>query len=1282
MYFSIHNHTDKGSNLRLVDSIITAESIFDRAIEIGLRGFSVTDHEALCSHIDLILEYKKRKDKGTLPENFVLGLGDEIYLIDKIGEKPRFGYSHFLLQSKSKEGHRLLREITSKAWGNYFKVGKTERVPISKQELVEIVSKNPGHLIGTTACLGGEFPQLVMQLIKAEEEKDIVLINQTKKEIIEFFNFCISVFGKDDFYVEFQPSASEDQTKFNRRAIQITEAIGLKPVFSTDSHYEKNERRVQHKAFLQSKEGEREVDEFYATAYMMDTEELVEYLSQDFTKEQIKTMFDNTIEIADKIEFYDLFQPQSIPEVEIKNYSPMDNEKSYTYLNNMYKSKYEQDRYWVNECVNGLKEKGIYNKEYLKRLNEEAYELWAISINMGLRMTSYYNTMKKIIEITWSKGNSLIGPARGSATGYLSCYLLGITQLDPIQWNLPHWRHLTATRPELPDIDFDTQANRRRDILYAVKEFFGQDNVLNIATFGTVKTKSACLTACRGYRSEEYPDGIDSDIGQYLSSMIPSERGNLWELRDVVYGNEEKDRKIIRPFIEECNKYPGLLDIMLSIEGLVDKRSIHASGVYIYNHGFLDYNARMKAPNGQDITQFSMNDSDYMGSLKYDFLTIEALDKISTALEMLVDDNYIQWQGTLKATYDMYLHPDVLDYDNQEMWELMGSGEVINLFQFDTQVGSICAKKVKPHSLIDAASANSLMRLMGERGGEQPVDRYIRMKNDINLWYKEMSDYGLTEKEIEILKPHYLPVFGTPNTQEDMMETLMNKKITNFDLILANKARKIVAKKKAGEIIGLKDTFYKKGSENGCRTEFLNYIWDTAIKPQLGYSFSRNHTTPYSAIALQELQLYHKYPSVYWNTACLSVNAGSADEDGDENKSTDYKKIAVAIGDIMSRGVQVSLVDINNSNFSFKADPVNNQILYGLKGVNGIGDDLVHEIVKNRPYTSMADYLQKTPTGKPQMISLIKSGAFDKVENKPRTAIMYDYINMVAETKKKLTLQNFAGLVEKEVLPYDILEMQIRTFNFNKALKKECAKGSYYMLFGPFLRFYESFYDMDEVEIIDNVEAISIAKWKKMYDKTMDVARKWLKDNHDQALETLNYKIVKEQWDKYCSGSTSKWEMDSVCFYHGDHELAIVNKEKYGIEDFSKLESMEQDGFFVRNGQKIPLYRITRIMGTVISKNKNKGTVSLLTTDGVVDVKFRLEHFAQYDKQISEQKADGKGKTITDKSWFGRGDKIVVTGYRRDDTFVCKKYTKTVGHSLYKIEEVRENGDLILRNER
>ena len=449
-YFSTHNHTAKGSNLRLIDSINTVKSLFDRATEVKLKGFCITDHEALCSHVEAIQEYKKRKDNNTLPKDFVLGLGDEIYLIDELGDYQPLGYTHFILLAKNKEGHRLLREISSTAWENSYKSRGMERTPITKEQLSKIVKKNPGKLIAQTACLGSELSKLVLLLVEAEKNNKQTEVNEIKQRIMNFLNYCINLFGKDDFYIEVQPSASKEQSLYNKRVKQIAKALGLKLVFSTDSHYESAERRFFHKAYLNSKDGEREVDDFYATAYMMSEEELKDYLLKDFSNEEFETMKNNSLEIANKIEFYDLYKQQEIPLVDVKNY-PISNEaEEYEYLNLLYKSEFEQDRYWVNTCVNFLKEKNKYNDKYLSRLNEEAKDLWEISIKMNQRMTGYYNTMKLILELAWNGGNSLIGPARGSATGFLSCYALGITQLDPIEHNLPAWRHLTSTRPELP----------------------------------------------------------------------------------------------------------------------------------------------------------------------------------------------------------------------------------------------------------------------------------------------------------------------------------------------------------------------------------------------------------------------------------------------------------------------------------------------------------------------------------------------------------------------------------------------------------------------------------------------------------------------------------------------------------------------------------------------------------------------------------------------------------------------------------------------------------------
>ena len=1261
-YVSVHNHTHY-SNLRLLDCIIKPKDLMDRAYELGLSAVAITDHEALCAHVEAIQHYKKNYQN----KDFKLILGNEIYLTDdrSMGGK----YPHFLLMAKNAEGHKALRMLSSAAWSkSYFDRGM-ERVPVTKQELLDICKTYPGTLIATTACIGGELSQYILKLDAAEQTGNENEIKLYKNKIVEFVQFLKDCFG-DDLFFEIAPNTAEEQRLVNKRMKSLSKYFNIPMLFATDSHYLNHEDREIHKAFLNSKHGEREVDDFYATAYIMSENQVWDYLKLDFSQEEFKEMIVSSRTILNKVEFYDLYQTQAIPTINLVPEQINENEiKHYEFLYKMYQSSYEQDKYWIGRCVNQLIKKKLFNQEYLKRLDQEAKELWGISETLGLRMTSYYNTMAKIIEIVWDKGDSLVGVARGSATGFLSCYLLEITQLDPIKWNLPHWRHLTATRPELPDIDFDTQALRRTQILEAVKDFFGEQNVLNICTFGTEGPKSAILTACRGLE-------IDSDIGLYLTGMIPQERGFTWPLQDCLYGNREKGRNPIHMLKQEIDRYPGLEAMILKIEGLVNKRSIHAAGVYIFNNGFYEMNALMKAPNGQPITQWDMNDSDYMGCLKYDFLTIEALDKIRVTLDLLLEDNQIEWQGSLKSTYDKYIHPDVLDYSDT-VWKPSWSGSVINLFQFDTMVGGQAIKKVKPISLDDAASANSLMRLMPLEDGTVLVDKYVNFKNNIQLWYNEVKNAGLNKLEVQMLEPHYLSVFGVPNTQEDMMEILMNPQLVGFSLEEANYARKIVGKKKMDEIPKLKKMIYQKSP---CRKELMDYVYATAIEPQLGYSFSRNHTMPYTTIALQELNLYNRYDNLYWNTACLTVNAG-ASEDVDDERGTDYAKIATAIGDMQSREVEVSLPHINKSSFSFKPDIESQRIYFGLKGLSNVGTDVVNRIVENRPYLNLEDFMEKCPLSKTAMISLIKSGAFDYLEKKPREEIMTRYLQMTMGVKQKVTLQNLPQLIEYELIDSSVAE-PMKIYEFNRYLKTYCKQGSYYLLDDRATAFYVKNFDERSIELIDNKSGILIKTWEKLYDKSMDRIRDWISKNKDHLLNALNERTFQEEWDKYAQGNLAAWEMDSVCFYYSFHELDFINQTKYGVSGFLTLpEEPRIEKMLQFKNKNIPIYETAVIAGTIVGKDKIKSTIALATANGVVYAKFRPEQFAYYDRQMSEKQDDGS-KKITEKSWFKRGRKILLTGYRRGNEFVPKTYSHTPTETLYLIDEINENGDLVLRGSR
>ena len=379
--------------------------------------------------------------------DFKIALGNEIYLTETRDNGQK--YYHFILIAKDAIGHKALRELSSKAWYNSYSDRGMERVPTLKSELYDIVMKYPGHLIATTACMGGELSTLAYSMARAEAVGDQVTAQEHKQNIIQFLMFCKSLFG-DDFYIECAPSTANDQIIVNRKLYQIASATNIKLVVGTDAHYLTKKDRFVHKAYLNSKDGDREVDDFYEFARLMDYEEVSNILDISFENKDItNTIIDNTLDIQNKIQDYSLERKQIIPKVKVKDYPALEVESDFTgrfkaewnfpIIDSLLNSNEIQERYWINECLNGLREKNLFKTEYLARIETEADVIKYIGEKLDDCLFAYFNTFKHYIDLFWECG-SIVGPGRGSATGFLSNYLLGITQLDPIRWGLPYWR--------------------------------------------------------------------------------------------------------------------------------------------------------------------------------------------------------------------------------------------------------------------------------------------------------------------------------------------------------------------------------------------------------------------------------------------------------------------------------------------------------------------------------------------------------------------------------------------------------------------------------------------------------------------------------------------------------------------------------------------------------------------------------------------------------------------------------------------------------------------------
>ena len=1241
------------------DSINTPKNVVDKALELGLAGVCCTDHECLSGHVDFDKLRQYAKDKNN---NFKIGLGNEIYLVDE--RIPNQRYWHFILIAKDFQGYKALRELSSTAWINsYFDRGM-ERVPTLKSELEQIIFKyGKGHLIASSACLGSELDYCILEMDKAEKVGNVEGKAEYYYRIVNFVNWCKLLFD-DDYYFEIQPADTKEQLIVNRRMKALSDYFKVKIIVTTDAHYLNKEDRWIHEAYLNSKQGDREVASFYSSCYLQPTEDVINYLKD--TGLDYYELEKNTLEIYSKIEEFTLFRKQQVPQVPVRDYPKVMSKMGYKTLDYLYSSDNPQERYWVNYCCNKLKELNLFNDIYLARLEEEADIQKVIGEKLGTCMFAYPIFLQHYIDSFWKLG-STVGAGRGSACSGLNHYLLGITQLDPIKYNLPYWRYSNKERIELGDIDIDICPSKREEIFKSIRKERGELGCVQVATFGTETTRSAIATACRGYRSKDFPDGIDNDVAQYMTSLAPSERGFVWPVHDLVYGNEEKDRKPVKNFLAEVRKYPGLLEIIEKIEGLINHRGIHASGVLFFNDDPYETSSFMKASSGAIITQDSLHSSEYCSNVKFDFLVTEIQDVIVQCLNMLSEYNEVDQNLTLRQLYDKYLHPDVLPIDDDKMWDVLAEGKVLKLFQFDSQVGSQTVKLLRPRSPREMANCNSVMRLMAaEKGGETPTERYKRMKDNMSRWYDEMSRWHLREVDQKTLESYYLETYATPAQQEDMMMILMDPDICGFSLKEANDARKICAKKQMNRIEELHELVLSKAVNQ----RLGEYVWETAIKPQMGYSFSLIHSLAYSFVGLQTIYLATYFDPVYWNTACLRVDAGL-----EEDASSNYGKIAKAVGNIIHRGIPMSLIDINKSGYMFEPDVETGSILFGMKGLNGVGGEIIQDIIENRPYESFNDFQGKVKVKKPVLISLIKSGAFDKFGD--REDIMREYIWSICEPKKRLTLQNFNGLMERNLIP-DSLSFERRLFIFNKALRKFCKVDDVYTLPENFYEFYEEFFDVDLTTIHNGEIAIDQKLWQKLYTKGMDKARDYLREHQEEMLQQLNQTLFDEVWNKYAAGTLATWEMDSLGFYYHEHPMKKLDKLAYNVKAYNNLpDNPPVERTFKRNGVDIPLFKTCRIVGAVVAKEDNKSCVSILTPEsGVVTVKMNRDYYARLNRQMSQVQPDGT-KKVMEKGWFTRGTLLMFNGFKRSGMFFTKSYRHTKSHQCYRIlTEVKNNGTI------
>lgn len=1297
-YYNNHNHTEySNALLGFPDVVCRVPDLIQRAYDLGLSGITITEHEGISSHIQALNYYEKMEKDHP----FTLGLGNEIYLLTEEedlanregGNNP---YYHFILTALDTEGHHQLRELSTRAWQRAYKKFIYRR-PTYYSDLEEIIKPNQGHVIASTACLGGFMANCIKEGNLGEAK--------------HFYAWLLGTFGEGNVYLEVQPSKeyNTEQSIVNRTLANLFmcfENGKCKIIPTTDSHYLRKEDAVIHKVYLNSQDGDREVDDFYATAYLMDADELREHLRIDFTDEQIDQMYEWSEELGRRIVGYDIKHQPIIPQIPIGKlgkFRRTDKFRDYyeRYPNFGYYASSDRpvhEQFFFCGIENGLASKvlSVPSKaneieKYIARLDEEWRELKIISEELNTSMASYYSTMSAIIDLIWEAG-SLAMPARGSAAGFLTCYLLEVTQIDPVPLGdyFPSWRHLNHQRGvELPDIDNDSEASKKQAIVNKMKEFFGEDKVLNVATFSKISSKTAIERACKGL-------GVSNDTAGYLKSLIPVNRGKVAKLKEALYGDKDKGISPVSGFKSEMAKYPNLIESALGIEGLVTNRGLHAAGVIVCNEPYTNYISAMRSADSTLCTCYDLWDAEEAGCIKFDMLTVEAADKIHKTMDLLLEHGKIEWQGSLKDTYYKYIHPDMLDYNTVEMWDCLPS--IYSVFQFDTPISQKTLGATHPHSVMDLSAANSLLRLMPDNADETPIDRYKRYKDSIAEWEQDTINFGLNNQEREILWRYLADAYGMADSQEKVMRLSMDEHTAGYTLKEANKLRKSIAKKDEKLQAEAKALFFECCERQGTREIFADYIWNVVFAASMGYSFSQLHSYSYSIIALQELNLNYYYPRVYWNCACLSVEAGET-EDG-ESKATDYGEVAKAIYKMKQSGIEVAPPDANDANIDFTPRESDNTILFGLAGISGINSQIAEQICNNRPYSSFRDfYNRNTFDGSlitnSKFIQLIKAGCFDCF-NSDRRAVMKRYAKLSYTPKTSLAMNNLA---EIKRIHTPIPKSIIAPYNFLKYVcSKEFLYGNHpkfkskklYWLDDKAKKYFDANCrsglkeDVDWWEENDRIIVVD-----KSLEKLLKPAIETLKEyiNTLEFIKAFNERNIECRYRDLVDGNddVNHWSFDATSYYHnGHHELENLDLERYNIDHFADLPvepKFEEKSWGSRTWRQ---YEIGAICGTVIAKNDNNHLISLLTVDNeVVSVKMNGGAYAHYKAQISDVDENGK-KTVIEKPWLSRGNLLIVSGYRRgENDFVAKKYKSSIyQHQLVKIERVYEDGSADLVSER
>ena len=886
----LHVHTEYS----LLDGSNKIKEYVARVKELGMNSAAITDHGVMYGVIDF---YKAAKEAGINPI-----IGCEVYVapnsrFDRENVHGEDRYYHLVLLAENNTGYSNLMKIVSKGFvdGYYYK----PRVDM------EVLRQYHEGIIALSACLAGEVPRLLSRG-NYQGAVEAALRHQ-------------ECFGKGNYFLELQDHGIPEQKNVNQQLLRMSQELGIELVATNDIHYTYAEDAEPHDILLCIQTGKKLADEdrmrYEGGQYYVKSEEQMAELFP-----YARQALENTQKIADRCHVEIEFGVTKLPHFEVP-----EGYDSWTYLNKL--------------CFDGLKERYPQNYgELEERLN---YELGVIQ-KMGY--VDYFLIVWDFIRYA-REHDIIVGPGRGSAAGSLVSYTTGITNIDPIKYNLLFERFLNPERVSMPDIDIDFCFERRQEVIDYVVRKYGEDCVTQIVTFGTLAARGVIRDVGRVMDLPyAYVDGI--------AKQIPNELGITIEKALIMNGE-------LRTLYENDENVRTLIDMSKRLEGLPRHTSMHAAGVVISQKSMDEYVPLSRASDGTITTQFTMTTIEELGLLKMDFLGLRTLTVIQNAVRMA--------EKSSGKTIDI----DHIDYNDQDVLELIGSGKTEGVFQLESAGMKNFMKELKPQSLEDIIAGISLYR----PGPMDFIPAYIRGKNNL----------GEVTYDCPQLEPILAPTYGCIVYQEQVMQIVRD--LAGYTLGRSDLVRRAMSKKK-GSVMEKERKNFVYGNEeegvpgcihNGIEEAVANKIYDEMID-FAKYAFNKSHAAAYAVVAYQTAWLKYYYPVEFMAALMTSVMDNST-------------KVSEYILTCRRMGIEILPPDINEGEGGFSVS--GNSIRYGLSAIKSIGrpviEALVNERESNGRFTNLENFcsrLSGREVNKRTIENFIKSGAFDGLEGTRKQKIM------------------------------------------------------------------------------------------------------------------------------------------------------------------------------------------------------------------------------------------------------------------------------------------------------